>query len=188
MHVSGHIRGCRENELDSILQIINAAAEAYRHTIPADCWKEPYMPLGELEHEIAAGVNFWGYELGRDLTGVMGIQSVREVTLIRHAYVRPGHQQHGIGSALLNHLCSMSSETLLVGTWAAATWAIDFYRRHGFTLLPEADTPSLLRSYWTISQRQLETSVVLVRRVALPELGGDEHRDIADLIRGQRDR
>jgi N-acetylglutamate synthase-like GNAT family acetyltransferase len=144
------------------------------------------MPLEELLHEIATGVSFWGYECDQALAGVMGIQSVRNADLIRHAYVRPGTQRRGIGSALLKHLCSLSSRTVLVGTWAAATWAIEFYRRHGFTLLSAQQGPALLRSYWTISQRQLETSVALVFDRGLPELTRDEHGNVADLIRAQR--
>jgi N-acetylglutamate synthase-like GNAT family acetyltransferase len=162
MHPSASIRRCRDEERVIILQICNQAAEAYRHTIPRDCWKEPYMPQDELDQEIANGVRFWGYESEQGLSGVMGIQAVRDVDLIRHAYVLPASQQRGIGSALLRFLCGRSSRPILVDTWAVATWAIDFYRRHGFTLVPPDQTPALLRSYWTISQRQLETSVVLV--------------------------
>jgi GNAT superfamily N-acetyltransferase len=183
MQVPAHIRRCHDDERGTILQIINEAAEAYRHTIPADCWKEPYMPRSELEHEIAAGVTFCGYECDQRLSAVMAIQSVHDADLIRHAYVRPERQRRGIGSALLKHLCAHSARPLLVGTWAAATWAIDFYRRHGFTLLAAQDTPALLRSYWTISQRQLESSVALVFGRSLPKLGSNEHGDIADLIR-----
>ena len=156
-----HIGPCRGDERDAILAVINAAAEAYRGTIPPDRWHEPYMPLEELEAEIAAGVEFWGYEADGRITGVMGIQSVRDVDLIRHAYVLPGQQGRGIGSALLAHLRSRSQRQMLVGTWAAAAWAIRFYERHGFEMVsPEART-RLLRKYWTIPQRQVETSVVL---------------------------
>jgi GNAT superfamily N-acetyltransferase len=162
MHTSTNIRRCPDEQRAAILQLINSSAEAYRHTIPPDCWKEPYMPEHELEHEIASGVNFWGYHSGQTLAGVMGLQSVRDVDLIRHAYVLPSMQQRGIGSALLQHCCALSPRRVLVGTWAAATWAIDFYRRHGFTLLPADEAAALLRSYWMISERQLETSVVLV--------------------------
>jgi GNAT superfamily N-acetyltransferase len=175
MHPSAHIRRCRDEDRISILQIVNRAAEAYRHTIPRDCWREPYMPPGELDHEIASGVTFWGYESDQALLGVMGIQSVGDVDLIRHAYVLPGSQQRGIGSALLKHLCAQSSQRLLVGTWAAASWAIDFYCRHGFTLAPPDQTTALLRCYWSISQRQRETSVVLVSGGVFPKLGSDEH-------------
>jgi GNAT superfamily N-acetyltransferase len=156
------IRRCTANERDTVLEIINAAATAYRNVIPADCWNEPYMPRAELDHEISAGVEFWGYQQGAQLAGAMGIQSVRDVHLIRHAYVRPEYQRCGIGAALLQHLCRLSTQRLLVGTWAAATWAIEFYRRHGFTRLDAPTAAPLLKSYWSIPQRQLESSVVLV--------------------------
>jgi GNAT superfamily N-acetyltransferase len=154
-------RPCRDDERDAILAIVNAAAEAYRGVIPADRWTEPYMDAAELDREIAAGVSFWGYDEDGELVGVMGIQPVAEVVLIRHAYVRPDHQRKGIGAALLNHLPARSSERLLVGTWAAADWAIAFYRRHGFELVPAERTPELLRRYWSIPERQVETSAVL---------------------------
>ena len=120
------IRSCRDDERDAIVAIVNAAAEAYRGVIPADRWREPYMPLGELDEEIAAGVVFWGYEEDGRLLGVMGIQPVRDVSLIRHAYVAPDAQGRGIGGALLRHLVARSSRRMLVGTWAAAGWAIRF--------------------------------------------------------------
>jgi GNAT superfamily N-acetyltransferase len=137
--------------------------------IPADCWHEPYMPLGELEEEIAAGVAFWGYEADGELAGVMGIQPVRDVVLIRHAYVLPQHQRLGVGAALLEHLTDpgrpgdREARPMLVGTWAAAEWAIRFYERHGFELVAAERTAGLLRAYWTISDRQIETSVVLAK-------------------------
>lgn len=155
------IRLCRDDERAAILAIINAAAEAYRGVIPADRWHEPYMPESELDHEIAAGVVFWGYEAEADLLGVMGIQPVRDVDLIRHAYVLPGSQRLGVGGALLEHLRSLSTRRMLVGTWAAAEWAISFYRRHGFQLASPARKTELLKTYWTIPDRQVETSVVL---------------------------
>jgi GNAT superfamily N-acetyltransferase len=164
-HTMSTIRPCRNNERTAILAIINAAAEAYRDAIPPDRWHEPYMPLHELEHEIDAGVVFWGYEdsphNGNALIGVMGIQPVRDVDLIRHAYVLPGHQGRGIGSALLQHLRDRSTRPMLVGTWSAAQWAISFYQRHGFALVSSALKNQLLRTYWTIPERQIETSVVL---------------------------
>jgi GNAT superfamily N-acetyltransferase len=157
----GSIRPCREDERAAILGIVNAAAEAYRGVIPADRWHEPYMPLRELDGEIAAGVAFWGYEADGSLVGIMGVQSVRDVDLIRHAYVSPGRQRHGVGGALLAHLARSTTRRMLVGTWAAADWAIRFYRRHGFELVsPECKT-ALLETYWTIPDRQIETSVVL---------------------------
>ena len=140
---------------------MNAAAEAYRGVIPPDRWHEPYMPSRELDREIAAGVELWGYEADGALVGVMGHQPVRDVDLIRHAYVLPGSQRHGVGGALLGHLRRMSSRRLLVGTWAAADWAIGFYRRHGFELVSPERKNVLLRTYWTIPDRQIETSIVL---------------------------
>jgi GNAT superfamily N-acetyltransferase len=159
--VSG-IRPCREDERAAILAIVNAAAEAYRGVIPADRWREPYMPAAELDAEIAAGVAFWGYEAGGELAAIMGIQPVRDVELIRHAYVSPEVQGRGIGSALLADLMRRSTRPLLVGTWAAAERAIRFYRRHGFELLSAERGAALLERYWSIPARQVETSVVLV--------------------------
>jgi GNAT superfamily N-acetyltransferase len=157
------IRRCREDERGVILAIVNAAAHAYRGVIPADRWREPYMAADELEREISAGVVFWGCERDGELVGVMGIQHVRDVELIRHAYVASGSQRHGVGSALLEHLASRSTRRMLVGTWAAADWAIRFYRRHGFTPVGPDRTATLLRTYWSIPERQIETSVVLAK-------------------------
>jgi GNAT superfamily N-acetyltransferase len=144
-----------------MVAIVNAAAVAYRSVIPADRWHEPYMPSDELDGEIDAGVAFWGYEAGGALVGVMGIQHVRDVDLIRHAYVLPGNQRLGIGGALLKHLKSLSDRRMLVGTWAAAEWAISFYRRHGFELVSPERKTALLKTYWAVPDRQIETSVVL---------------------------
>ncbi|MGN6748006.1 MAG: GNAT family N-acetyltransferase [Xanthobacteraceae bacterium] len=155
------IRLCRDDERDDILLIINAAAEAYRGVIPADRWHEPYMPGAELDRERAAGVIFWGVEDRGRLVGVMGLQRVRDVSLIRHAYVLPARQRDGIGGTLLQHLQRTSSKPILVGTWAAAIWAIRFYERHGFALVSPARKAALLKSYWSIPERQIETSVVL---------------------------
>jgi len=155
------IRPCRNNEWPIILQIVNTAAEAYRGVIPADRWHDPYMSLAELESEISAGVVFWAYENEGEVSGVMGIQPVSDVDLIRHAYVRPGGQRRGIGAALITHIRSLSSRQMLVGTWAAATWAIAFYQRHGFTVVSPEQKTALLKTYWTIPERQIETSVVL---------------------------
>jgi len=155
------IRPCRDDERAIVLAIVNAGAEAYRGVIPDDCWHDPYMPLGELESEIAAGVSFWGYEAESALVGVMGIQPVRDVDLIRHAYVLPASQRHGVGSALLQHLRDLSPRRMLVGTWAAAEWAIRFYQRHGFELTSPERKTALLQTYWTVSDRQIATSVVL---------------------------
>jgi GNAT superfamily N-acetyltransferase len=159
----GSIRRCRDDERTTILAIVNAAAEAYRGVIPADRWQEPYMPLRELDRELAAGVRFWGYEADDALVGVMGIQRVGDVDLIRHAYVTPGGQRRGVGSELLVHLARTSTQRTLVGTWAAADWAIRFYRRHGFELVSPECKSALLKTYWTIPDRQIEASVVLAK-------------------------
>jgi GNAT superfamily N-acetyltransferase len=166
------IRRCREDEREAILGIVNDAAQAYRPVIPGDRWREPYMSRRELDDEIAAGVVFWGYEADGALVGLMGIQPVRDVELIRHAYVAPDRQRRGVGGALLDHLMRVSSRRLLVGTWAAADWAIRFYERHGFELIPPAQTAAVLRSYWTIPDRQVETSVVLAKSGAAEDSGG----------------
>ncbi|MGB7847082.1 MAG: GNAT family N-acetyltransferase [Candidatus Acidiferrum sp.] len=156
------IRPCRETEVAFVGAIINEAAQAYRGVIPADCWHEPYMPRAELLAEIAAGVQFSGWEDSGDLIGVMGIQKVHEATLIRHAYVLSAHQDRGIGGALLAALVRQSRGQLLVGTWAAAEWAIRFYQRHGFRLVPTEEKDRLISAYWKITRRQREASVVLV--------------------------
>jgi GNAT superfamily N-acetyltransferase len=161
------IRVCRDDEREAIFAIVNAAASVYRGVIPEDRWHDPYMPMDELEAEIAAGVAFWGYEDDGTLLGVMGIQPVRDVHLIRHAYVVPAAQGRGVGGALLRHLEERVSEQLLVGTWAAASWAIGFYERKGFVAVPRERIAELLRTYWSIPERQIETSVVLAK----PPLG-----------------
>jgi GNAT superfamily N-acetyltransferase len=155
------IRPCRDDERPAILAIVNAAAEAYRGVIPDDRWHEPYMDSRELDREVASGVAFWGYEADGALVGVMGIQPVDDVDLIRHAYVVPGGQRQGVGAALLLHLRGLTARRILVGTWAAAEWAIRFYRRNGFELVSPERKAVLLKTYWTISDRQIETSVVL---------------------------
>jgi GNAT superfamily N-acetyltransferase len=157
------IRRCTGAEIPDINVIINEAAEAYRGVIPFDCWHEPYMSSAALEAEIAAGVNFWGWEESGELVGVMGLQQVRDATLIRHAYVRSGHQGRGIGAALLTTLGRQVAGPLLVGTWAAAQWAIRFYERQGFRIVSTEEKNRLLRLYWDIPARQEETSVVLAR-------------------------
>jgi len=156
-----NIRLCCDDDRGAILAIVNAAAEAYRGVIPADGWHEPYMPLDELDREIASGVVFWGHEKDGVLVGVMGIQPIADVDLIRHAYVLPGSQGHGIGGALLSHLRRLSTRRVLVGTWEAAIWAIRFYQRHGFELVSPTRKILLLKSYWSIPDRQVDTSVVL---------------------------
>ncbi len=144
-----------------MLAIINQAAQAYRGVIPADRWHEPYMPAEELASEIAAGVVFWVAEEERAMVGVMGLQDKGEVTLVRHAYVAPAKQRQGVGQALLRHLRTLSGKPVLIGTWAAASWAIDFYERNGFARVSPQDKERLLRRYWSIPARQIETSVVL---------------------------
>jgi GNAT superfamily N-acetyltransferase len=158
------IRPCRDGDREAILAIVNDAAEAYRGVIPEDRWHEPYMAAEELDGEIKAGVRFWGSEDGGRLVGVMGVQRVRDVELIRHAYVLPDAQGRGVGTELLRHLVAESRATLLVGTWAAATWAIAFYERNGFELVTLEEKDRLLREYWSIPERQVETSVVLRSR------------------------
>ena len=155
------IRRCVVADLDAILDVVNDAAVAYRGVIPSDCWSEPYMTAEELTEGIAAGISFWGHEADGRLVGVMGLQPVEDVVLIRHAYVRTTHQGLGIGSELLRALTAGTTAPLLVGTWAAATWAIGFYRRHGFRLVSSDEKDTLLARYWSIPNRQVKTSVVL---------------------------
>lgn len=155
------IRPCSAMDVPVILEIINDAAGAYRGVIPADCWAEPYMSEEELRREIDDGVQFWGVEEAGRLVGVMGIQHVRDVSLIRHAYVRTVKRQKGIGGKLLDVLRVQTSRPLLLGTWAAASWAVRFYEKHGFRLVPPDEKDALLKKYWNISDRQVQTSVVL---------------------------
>ncbi|GAB6152232.1 hypothetical protein JCM17380_09820 [Desulfosporosinus burensis] len=155
------IRLCDLSESDKIFVIINDAAQAYRGIIPVDRWKEPYMTKEELQHQIEEGVEFWGYEEDGQLLGVMGIQPVNDVTLIRHAYVQTVKRNSGIGGKLLSHLKTLTSKPILIGTWAAADWAIKFYQKHGFRVVSREEKNSLLRKYWNIPDRQVETSVVL---------------------------
>lgn len=155
------IRRCDNSEFEMIYSIINDAAEAYKGVIPAECWKEPYMSKDELRHEMDAGVVFWGYEEDGELVGVMGIQHVQEVTLIRHAYVRTAKQNQGIGRRLLSSLREQTTRPILIGTWADAVWAIRFYEKHGFRVVSPEEKDRLLRKYWSVPERQIETSVVL---------------------------
>jgi GNAT superfamily N-acetyltransferase len=153
------IRQCQPQDINRIYFIINQAAKAYEGTIPADCYHQPYMPMDELEREMKR-MAFFGWEANGKIVGVMGFEPIKDVTLIRHAYVLPQWQRQGISSKLLNHLKGLvTTPRLLVGTWADAWWAIDFYKKHGFTLLPNKD--ELLKTYWYIPQRQIETSVVM---------------------------
>jgi GNAT superfamily N-acetyltransferase len=155
------IRRCDHRDFDLVWAIINDGAQAYKGIIPADRWTEPYMSRAYLQHELDEGVICWGYEEDETLTGVMGIQPVQDVTLIRHAYVRTGSQKRGIGAHLLAHLREMAKTPILIGTWADAVWAIRFYKRHGFQMVSHEEKERLLRKYWTIPERQVETSVVL---------------------------
>jgi N-acetylglutamate synthase-like GNAT family acetyltransferase len=155
------IRPCDNHDFDQILSIINDGAQAYKGVIPADRWKEPYMSNSELKHEMEEGVVFYGLEEGGELLGVMGIQAVQDVSLIRHAYVRTKNRKQGIGSQLLLHFKEKTDRPILIGTWASATWAILFYEKHGFKTVGSTETNLLLRRYWKIPQRQIETSVVL---------------------------
>jgi N-acetylglutamate synthase-like GNAT family acetyltransferase len=158
------IRRCEENDFEVIWQIINDGAQAYKDVIPEDRWKEPYMSREDLRHEMRDGVEFWGFEEDGELSGVMGVQPVKDVTLIRHAYVRTARQKAGIGARLLAHLRSLTSGPVLIGTWADAWWAIRFYEKHGFQLVAPDEKNRLLKTYWTIPDRQIATSVVLVDR------------------------
>jgi N-acetylglutamate synthase-like GNAT family acetyltransferase len=144
-----------------MLAIINSAAQAYRGVIPGDRWHEPYMPMDELAKEIASDVVFWVAGEDDRLLGVMGIQDKGDVALVRHAYVAPTLQRAGVGTRLLRHVQSLAGKPVLIGTWAAASWAIEFYRRNGFTVVSERQKDHLLRTYWSIPARQIETSVVL---------------------------
>lgn len=155
------IRKCDGRDLETIYSIINDAAKKYNGFIPKDLWKVPYMPLEELKHEIEGGVVFWGYERNGELIGVMGMQHVKDVTLIRHAYVRPSEQGKGVGSNLLSFLCKQTTRPILIGTWADAVWAVRFYENRGFGLVSPKDKNRLLKKYWSIPESQVQTSVVL---------------------------
>jgi N-acetylglutamate synthase-like GNAT family acetyltransferase len=155
------IRRCDDRDFETVWAIINDGAQAYRGTIPGDRWTEPYMPREKLQHEIDEGIEFWGYEEAGNLTGVMGIQHVQDVTLIRHAYVRTTSQKQGIGAKLLLHLLELADGPVLIGTWADAVWAIRFYQKYGFQVVSPQEKNRLLKKYWSIPERQVETSVVL---------------------------
>ena len=155
------IRACRDDERAEILTVVNDAAEAYRNVIPPDRWREPYMPKEELDAEISDGVVFWGYEEEGRLLGVMGIQDKGDVTLVRHAYVRTKHRNRGVGGLLLERLEVLTQKPVLMGTWKAAEWAVRFYEKHGYRLVTEEEKEVLLRRYWRIPERQVETSCVL---------------------------
>ena len=155
------IRKCKKSDFNTILEIINDAAQAYKGIIPPDRWHEPYMSFAELRAQIDDGIVFWGLERNGQMLGVMGIQDKGDVTLIRHAYVVPRAQKRGIGKKLLQHLESMTEKPILIGTWAAASWAVSFYQKNGYSLVSEEEKNRLLRKYWSIPERQVETSVVL---------------------------
>ena len=157
----GMIWPCSDTNLAEIHDIINEAAKVYRSVIPADRYKEPYMSGDELKDEIDNGVKFWACSIDDDIAGVMGIQDVRDVTLIRHAYVRSRYQRRGIGGMLLSHLRKLTAKPILIGTWADAVWAIRFYEKNGFVMTNEDEKNRLLAEYWDVPQRQIETSVVL---------------------------
>jgi len=152
---------CTEQDFDEIYAVINDAASAYKSVIPTDRWHDPYMPRDELREQIEAGVIFWAERHEGQIIGVMGVQDLGEVTLIRHAYVRTAHRGQGTGSRLLAFLKTQIQGPTLVGTWAAATWAVSFYEKHGFRLVTPEQKERLLRTYWHIPERQVETSVVL---------------------------
>lgn len=160
------IRRCDERDFELIWSIINDGAQAYKSVIPADCWTEPYMSRDELHEEMEDGVSFCGYEENEALVGVMGIQEVDDATLIRHAYVRTASQKQGIGGRLLSHLRKLARGPVLIGTWADAAWAIRFYEKHGFQLVTPEQKARLLKRYWNVPDRQAETSVVLVDKLA----------------------
>jgi len=155
------IRKCEDRDLEAVYEIINDAAQAYQGVIPADRWHEPYMAREELRRETRRGVEFWGYAEEGKLEGVMGLQDVQDVTLIRHAYVRTARRRRGIGGELLRFLLAKTAKPVLIGTWATATWAVVFYEKHGFSRVSEREKNFLLKKYWTIPERQIETSVVL---------------------------
>jgi GNAT superfamily N-acetyltransferase len=155
------IRECAASDFEQIFQIINDGAQAYKGIIPADRWTEPYMSRDKLRHEIADGIAFWGFEAEGALAGVMGLQDVQDVTLIRHAYVRTANRNQGIGGKLLSHLRTITSRPVLIGTWADAVWAIGFYEKHGYRVVDPVEKDRLLKKYWNIPDRQVETSVVL---------------------------
>jgi N-acetylglutamate synthase-like GNAT family acetyltransferase len=155
------IRLSVDEDYPAMLVIINDAANAYRRVIPTDRWQEPYMPADELAKEIADGVVFWVAEQEGRLSAVMGIQDKGDVALVRHAYVAPTTQRAGVGTTMLHHLEKLTDKPILIGTWASASWALEFYKRNGFTLLPSGESSRLLKTYWSIPARQIETSVVL---------------------------
>ena len=170
------VRKGQAEDFEAMLVIVNDAAQAYRGVIPADRWHEPYMPADELAKQIADGVVFWVAEDEGTLLGVMGIQDKGEVALVRHAYIATTLQRKGVGTRLLRHVESLSDKPILIGTWADASWAIAFYRRNGFTVVPTGEKDRLLRKYWAIPARQIETSVVLADGRWMKAQGDDRAR------------
>jgi GNAT superfamily N-acetyltransferase len=158
------IAHCASSDLPVVFEIINESAQAYKGVIPADRWHEPYMPMADLVSEIGKGVRFYGYYTDGRLDGVMGIQDVKDVTLIRHAYVRSECRGQGIGNQLLAHLNQLTERPVLIGTWKAATWAISFYEKNGFALVGDEEKDRLLICYWSVPLRQIEESIVLADR------------------------
>jgi GNAT superfamily N-acetyltransferase len=163
---------CHTTALPTICDIINESALAYKGVIPADRWHEPYMPMDELQSELTRGVNFYGYYGEDRLLAVMGIQDVKDVTLVRHAYVRTECRGQGFGRKLLAYLSQLTHRPVLVGTWKAATWAVRFYQKNGFALADEDEKNRLLNIYWTIPQRQIQESVVLADQRWLARTAG----------------
>lgn len=174
------IRICTDRDFDRIHEIINKAAKKYKGVIPEDRWKVPYMLKADLKREIEGGIVFWGSERNGKLVGVMGIQHVKDVTLIRHAYVLPHNQGEGIGSELLSVLTRQTNRPILIGTWAAADWAVRFYEKRGFKMVPEEEKDRLLEKYWSIPRRQVETSVVLADQRWFGLVRNHTHRFLVD--------
>ncbi len=156
------IRKSTDEDFEEIFNIINDAAMAYKEVIPPDRWHVPYMTREELKAQIEDGVDFSCYVDGDEIIGVMGIQDKGDVALIRHAYVRTKRRNSGIGTLLLLDLIKASTKPILIGTWKTASWAISFYEKHRFSLVDEEEKDRLLKKYWAIPDRQVETSVVLV--------------------------
>ena len=154
----------KKTDISKILYIINDASLRYKDTIPDDCWREPYMSKQELIDEFNDGVRMYGYHNNNRLIGVIGIQEVKDVILIRHAYTLTSFQKKGVGSALLEYLLKKNQNSrLLVGTWKSATLAIRFYEKFNFILHTEEQSNLLLKKYWKISSTQIKNSVVLER-------------------------
>jgi N-acetylglutamate synthase-like GNAT family acetyltransferase len=171
------IRKCDDSDIEAIFEIINDAAAAYKGVIPDDRWHEPYMPVEEIRQAIKDGVVFWGVEQDGRLAGVMGIQEKGEVSLIRHAYVLSRCRRQGIGEKLLRYLESLTEKPILVGTWKTASWAVSFYQKNGYHLVSDEEKDRLLRKYWSIPERQIETSVVLSNHFIFKRNSGKGARD-----------